>query len=166
MRTNLLTVSLVALALAAPVSARADADLVVGQYDATFEQVTSNCEGARLNLDKGVVAVTKRDRGIAVDIAKVPTLSGNVAKGGRLKASSKVGKTSIGVDGKFSIAGMIDDDGTLDAVFVAEFFDGGKPLCTQSWSVAGTRSATAKPAPKASATSTAARRSALLPPIE
>jgi hypothetical protein len=145
MRTNLVSVSLVAMALLAPAVALADADAVVGRYEVTFEQVTSNCARTGMTFDKGAVVVTKRDRGIAIDIAKVPTLSGNAAKGGRIKASSKVGKTAIDVDGKFSIAGMVDDGGALDAVFVAEFFDGGKPLCTQSWSVAGTRAAEAKP---------------------
>ena len=57
-----------------------------------------------------------------------------------LKATSKLGPTSIeGLDGKFSVAGHVDD-GVLSLVFVAEYYAQKKPLCTQSWNISGLRS--------------------------
>ncbi len=141
MRTNLVRVFLVAATLASPAVAVADAaDTLVGRYEVAFEQVTSNCQSAGLTLAKDTVTVSKRAPGIAVDLPKVASMTGTAAKAGRLKASSKLGKTSLAaLDGKFSIVGTIDDAGKLDAVFVAEFFADGKPSCTQSWSATGTR---------------------------
>jgi hypothetical protein len=145
MRTNLILASLVAAAVLAPSLASADAaDSLVGRYEVTFEQVTSNCQTGGLTLAKGTLVVGKKAPGIAVELDKVATMAGKVAKAGRLKAASTLGKTSAAQDGKFSIAGTVDDTGKLDAVFVAEFYAAGKPLCTQSWSVAGTRAAEPK----------------------
>ena len=137
-----------AVALAVPAVASADAaDSLVGRYDVAFEQVTSNCQNTGLTLGKSSLVVTRKAPGIAVELAKVTTLAGKAAKAGRLKAASPVGKTSVaGLDGKFSIAGTVDADGKLDAVFVGEFFADGKPVCTQSWSVKGGRAAEPAPA--------------------
>ena len=58
----------------------------------------------------------------------------------RVKATSRLGATSIqGLDGKFSVAGRVAD-GSLQLVFIAEYYVKQKPLCTQSWNVTGKRS--------------------------
>jgi hypothetical protein len=143
MRTKLVTAFL--LAALAPSMAWADAaDSLVGRYEVSFEQVTSNCESGGLTLGKSALVVARKAPGITVEVARVATLSGKAAKAGRLKAASALGKTTGG-EGKFSIAGTIDEAGKLDAVFVAEFYADGKPRCTQSWSVTGTRAAEARP---------------------
>jgi hypothetical protein len=168
MRTNRLSAFLVAAAVLAPAVASADvADSLVGRYDATFEQVTSNCQSGGMTLDRGPVVVSKRGAGIAVETAKLPALAGPATKVGRLKAASKLGKTPLPLDGKFSIAGTIDDGGKLDAVFVGEFFQDGKPFCTQSWNVTGARVAdAAKGAAPTAAPSATFARFALVPPME
>jgi hypothetical protein len=160
MRTNLCTALLVAVAVLAPAAASADsADSLVGRYDVAFTPVMTNCAAGGLTLDRSTIAVTKRAPGIAVELPKVATLSGTAARAGRLKAASKAAKApGSTLDGKFSIAGTIDD-GKLDAVLVAEFFNDGKPVCTQSWSAIGTRVAEAKPA----AAPAPSRFSSLLP---
>ena len=166
MRTNLLMASLVAAAVMSPAVASADAaDSLVGRYDVTFEVVTSNCQTRGLTLDKGVMVISKKAPGVAVELPKVATMTGKAAKAGRLKAASTVGKSSVpAYDGKFSIAGTIGDDGKVDAVFVAEFYADGKPVCTQSWSATGGR---AGDAPKAQAAPAApATRFSFLPPLD
>lgn len=169
MRTNLVKLLLVAATLASPAVAAADAaDSLVGRYDVTFEQVTSNCQSAGLTLTKDTMIVSKRAPGIAVEVPKVALMTGAAAKAGRLKASSKLGKTSMpALDGKFSIVGTVDDAGKLDAVFVAEFYADGKPSCTQSWSATGTRLGNGNQplAPAPTATFTTFGRETGLPPI-
>lgn len=156
MRTTLTMAFVLAAAVLVPAVASAEpADSLVGRYEVTFEQVTSNCPAGTLALGKTSLVVTKKAPGVAVDVPKIATMAGKVAKAGRLKAASAAAKTSVaGQEGKFSIAGTVDDLGKLDAVFVAEFYADGKPLCTQSWSVAGTR------APEGKAQSTLAPASA------
>ena len=168
MRTNLLKVFLVVATIASPAVAVADAaDTLVGRYDVAFEQVTSNCQSAGLTLAKDTVTVTKRAPGIAVELPRVTVMTGTAAKAGRLKASSKLGKSALSaLDGKFSIVGTIDDTGKLDAVFVAEFFADGKPNCTQSWSATGTRLADGgRPLAPTSVMSATFARETGLPPL-
>ncbi len=174
MRTNLLTAFLVAAAVVSPAVASADAaDSLVGRYEVAFDQVTSNCQAKGLKLDRSVVMISKRAPGVAVEVTGVATLGGKAAKAGRLKAASAVGKTALaGLDGKFSIAGTVDDTGKLDAVFVGEYYEAGKPLCTQSWSATGLRTAAPRPpapgqqAPATAPTSTMFTRFASLAPAE
>ncbi len=133
--------------------ARADAvDQVVGRFEVKYEEVTSNCENTGMALLRGVVAIERRKgQTVSVDIERLPRMSGSAARGGRLKATSKQGPTSIqGLDGKFSIAGSVNDDGVLQMVLVAEYYLKRRPYCTQSWNVTGVR---AGDAPRAKPTS-------------
>lgn len=147
MRTTLLTAALLALALAPSVARADNADAVAGTFDVKYEEVTSNCQNTGMVLSRGTLAIEKRKAsGIAVDIERMPIMAGSASKGGRIKAASKLGKTSIqGLDGRFSTAGTVNADGVLNMVFVAEYYLGGKAYCTQSWNVTGVRKEEAKP---------------------
>lgn len=155
MRTTCLTVALLAIALA-PAVARADnADAVAGAFDVRYEEVTSNCQNTGIVLSRGQLEIQKR-RGstVAIDIARMPIMTGSASKGGRIKAASKLGKTSIqGLDGRFSTAGTVNPDGVLNMVFVAEYYLAGKAFCTQSWNVSGVRKDAVKPTAAADAPS-------------
>ena len=147
MRTHLLALSLLALALA-PAVARADnAGAVAGTFDVKYEEVTSNCQNTGIVLSRGTLAIEKRKgSSIAIDIERMPIMTGTASKGGRIKAGSKLGKTSIqGLDGRFSTAGTVNTDGVLNVVFVAEYYLANKAYCTQSWNVSGVRKDDAKP---------------------
>jgi hypothetical protein len=64
-------------------------------------------------------------------------MKGATSKGGKFNAKAKKGGTAIqGVDGKFSVTGTVKD-GVLQLVLVAEYYNGEKPLCTQSWNASG-----------------------------
>ena len=141
MRTNLLALSLLALALAPAVAQADNADAVAGTFDVKYEEVTSNCQNTGMVLSRGTVAIAKRKgSGVSIDIERMPILTGSASKGGRIKAASKLGKTSIqGLDGRFSTAGTVNADGVLNMVFVAEYYLSGKAYCTQSWNVSGVR---------------------------
>ncbi|MBK9030414.1 MAG: hypothetical protein IPL61_03585 [Myxococcales bacterium] len=151
---------IVLAALLAPATALADNDYaaaVAGTFDVKYEEVTSNCQNTGIVLNRGAIEISKR-RGatINVDIDRMPMMAGTASKGGRLKASSKIGKTSIqGLDGRFSTAGTVNGEGdnaVLNVVFVAEYYLKGKAYCTQSWNVTGVRKVAAPtPAPKAQA---------------
>jgi hypothetical protein len=135
-------------------SARADnADAVAGRYEVKYEQVTSNCENTGMAMQRGVFEIEKKKaQTVAVDIDRIPLMQGSAAKGGRVKATSKLGPTSIqGLDGRFSVAGTVNADGVLQMVFVAEYYLNKKPYCTQSWNVTGVKAAAAPKAKKSSA---------------
>lgn len=130
------------LLVAAAPQARADAaDNVAGRYEVKYEEVTSNCQNTGMVLVRGVLELAKRKAmTVAVDIDRIPLMVGSAAKAGRVKATSKLGPTSIqGLDGRFSVAGSINDDGLLSMVLVAEYYVKNKAYCTQSWNVSGLR---------------------------
>lgn len=165
MRTLLVLAALIAPSVLAPAVALADNDhasAVAGTFDVKYEEVTSNCQNTGIVLNRGTIGISKkRANGVQVDIERMPLMTGTASKGGRVKAASKLGKTSIqGLDGKFSTAGTVNDDGVLSVVFVAEYYLNGKAYCTQSWNVTGVRatapSAPKRPAPAAELTTTPA----------
>ena len=140
----------VAVIAAGSSSAAAQPAKVVGRYDVKYEAVTSNCDNTGMALARGKITIGKRRSGIEVDIERIPLMVGTASKTGRIKATSKLGPTSIqGLDGKFSVAGTINSDGVMQVVFVAEYYLKNKPYCTQSWNVAGLRAVDEPEAPKA-----------------
>jgi hypothetical protein len=132
------------LALAAP----AYADDLAGSYDVKFEQVSTNCEHPVAYPQRGTIRIEVKGGDLQVDIDRTPLMIGKAAKPGKVSAKSpKPGHTPIeGMDGVFSVAGRISAEGMLSLVMVGEYQTAGKPLCTQSWNLAGLRArADAKP---------------------
>jgi hypothetical protein len=113
---------------------------VAGTYGATFSSVANNCDGVGMNIATANVELSQSaGRRISVTLPAVPIMSGVVNRTGKFKASVKRGKTAIaGVDGRFSVAGRVAKD-TIQLLFIAEYFKGQKPLCTQSWNATGPR---------------------------
>jgi hypothetical protein len=117
---------------------------VAGAYDVRYEEVSSNCSTTSIALNRGALDISKKGRQIVIDIQRFPLMYGPVAKAGKVRASSKIAKSSIdGVDGKFSVAGKVEE-GLIQLVFVAEYYVSGKPLCSQTWNVSGQKSTSAK----------------------
>jgi len=129
--------ALALLALAAP----AHADDLAGSYDVKFEQVSTNCEHPVAYPPRGTLRIDVKGGDLQVDIDRTPLMIGKAAKPGKVSAKSpKPGHTPIeGMDGVFSVAGRITAEGMLSLVMVGEYQTAGKPLCTQSWNVAGLR---------------------------
>lgn len=112
---------------------------VVGGYDVRYEEVSSNCDTTSIAMARGVLDITKKKAQIVVDIQRFPLMYGTPGRGGKVRATSKVAPSSIqGVDGKFSVAGRVDE-GVIQLVFVAEYYVDKKPLCSQTWNVSGTK---------------------------
>lgn len=113
---------------------------VAGNYAATFSSVANNCAGVGMNISSAQVELHQASgRRVSVTIPAVPIMNGVVNRTGKFKASVKRGKTAIeGVDGRFSVAGRVAKD-NLQFLFIAEYFKGQKPLCTQSWNASGPR---------------------------
>lgn len=129
------TVASLLLALAAPSLAQE----VTGTYDVKFEEVANNCTTTGMSLGAGKLRIRKEKNQLVVDIERIPLMSGSPNKSGAVRATSKIVPTSIEkLDGKFSVAGRADA-AALELVFVAEYYTKGKPLCTQSWNVTGTK---------------------------
>ena len=113
---------------------------VAGSYKASFSSVANNCDGVGMNIASAQVELHESaGRKVSVTIPAVPIMKGSVNRAGKFKASVKRGKTAIqGVDGRFSAAGRVAKD-NLQLLFIAEYFKGDKPLCTQSWNASGPR---------------------------
>jgi len=111
---------------------------VVGTYQVKYTEVANNCTSTGMALTTGTLDIKPgKKSGITVDIERIPLMVGKAGKTGRVNATSKLGPTSIqGLDGKFSVAGKVDD-GVLSLVFIAEYYLGRRALCTQSWNVSG-----------------------------
>jgi hypothetical protein len=128
----------VALAVIAPTMAFAQPK-IAGHYDIKFDEVANNCTTTGMNLSRASIELTQKGRFISVTIPMVPLMKGTMGKTGKFKAKAKRGKTAIqGVDGKFAVAGRVDD-GLIQIVFIAEYFNGKRPLCTQSWNGSGVK---------------------------
>jgi hypothetical protein len=80
---------------------------------------------------------------LTVNIETIPELIGVPERGGKIKATTLtvVPTTIQGLDGRYSIAGKVDDGGVVQLVLTAEYqrHDNHKPYCTQSWNVTGPR---------------------------
>jgi len=113
---------------------------VAGSYAVKFDQVANNCAKAGMSLSSSTVDLSQpKARSVSVTIPSVPIMGGSVSRGGKFRAVAKRGKTAIqGVDGRFSVAGRVEK-GTIHFLFIAEYFEGDKPLCTQSWNATGPR---------------------------
>ena len=137
-------VASIAVTLAAWAGAAAaqgkDAISIKGTYTVKFEAVANNCSKAGMSLSSATVDVSQpKERSVSVTIPAVPIMSGVVSRGGKFRAAAKRGKTAIqGVAGRFSVAGRVER-GTIQFLLIAEYFEGDKPLCTQSWNATGPR---------------------------
>ncbi|HEX7837867.1 MAG TPA: hypothetical protein VF469_10420 [Kofleriaceae bacterium] len=134
---------LAVLATAAP----AYADDLSGSYEVKFEQVSSNCEHPIAYPQRGSLKIEVKGSDLQVDIERTPLMVGKPAKNGKISAKSpRPGHTPIqGMDGVFSVAGRVTSEGMLSLVMIGEYQASGKPLCTQSWNLAGLRAQPDKP---------------------
>jgi hypothetical protein len=132
-----------ALVLATATTAAADDD-VNGSYSLKFEQVSTNCAPQQTLAFAQYMPVKVSTKGsdIQVDIESIPLMTGKPSKPGKLNVKSRLGHTRLeGMDGVFSLAGRISTEGMASLVLVGEYSASGKPLCTQSWNLTGSKDA-------------------------
>jgi len=138
MRRSLPSLVLAVLAFSTPALADKEPD-ITGTFEVKYEDVANNCTNTGIALARGTLKVDKKGKTLQVDIQRFDVMTGVQAKGGKLRASSKVGMSPIdGTTAKASVAGRVED-GMIQLVFVVEFYVNKKPLCTQSWNVTGVR---------------------------
>jgi hypothetical protein len=104
--------------------------------------MASNCSPPPVALGRGKMTIDIKKTSLTVNVDLIPQLVGVVAKGGKVNAKTNkvVGTTVVGLSGKYSVAGRVDN-GMLQLVLVAEYIKqaDNKPYCTQSWNVTGAR---------------------------
>jgi hypothetical protein len=126
----------------------AHADPLSGAYDVKFEQIGTTCERP-LDYQPQVIRIEVKDGALRVDIARTPLMVGKPTRNGQFSAKSRPGHTYMeGLDGEFRVAGRITDEGMLSLTMIGEYQSAGKPLCTQSWNLAGLRTRADKPKDK------------------
>lgn len=139
---------IVASVLAATAATAFADDPVVGSYEAKFEQVANNCEHPVMYPQNGSIKIDVKGGDLQVDIERTPLMLGTPRKDGKVNAKSRPGHTPIqGMDGVFTVAGRITGEGMLQLSLIGEYQTGGKPLCTQSWTLSGLRARPDKPEP-------------------
>lgn len=113
---------------------------MAGKYTASFMEVSNNCSGIGMSLREATVELFQsNERSVQVTVPAVPIMRGVASQAGKFKADAKRGKTATdGVDGRFSVAGRVDEKG-IQFLFIAEYYRGTKPICTQSWNASGPR---------------------------
>lgn len=131
------------LAAAAP----AYADDVAGSYDVKFEQLSTNCERTVDYSQHRTLKIVVKGSDVQVDIERTPLMVGKSTKTKKLSAKSpRPGHTPYeGMDGVFSVAGRITEEGMLSLVMIGEYQTAKKPLCTQSWKISGVRASPDRP---------------------
>jgi hypothetical protein len=138
-----------AVLLATSGLAHAD-DPATGSFEAKFEQIGNNCEHSIAFPQRGIVKIEVKSGDLQVDIERVPLMIGKPRKDGKINAKSRLGHTAVaGMDGVFTVAGRITpEDGMLSLTLIGEYQAGGKPLCTQSWSLSGLKAKPDEPPAK------------------
>jgi hypothetical protein len=132
--------ALLSVGVRASVAQPRQAPRVAGKYSATFQEVASNCSGMGMSLRSAPIELAQSgQRNVQVTVPGVPIMRGVVSRAGKFKAEAKRGKTATqGVDGRFSVAGRVDEKG-IQFLFIAEYYRSGRPMCTQSWNASGPR---------------------------
>src|SRR4051812_4057460 len=112
MRTTMATLILAATTLAAAPAYADKGDAkseVAGTYDVKYDEVSNNCTNVGMTFTRGTLKIDDK-KTVSVNIDLVPIMVGSEPKAGKLKAQSKLGPSVIqGLDGKFSVAGRVDD---------------------------------------------------------
>jgi len=121
---------------------------VTGSFEVKFEQIGNNCEHSIAYPPRGIIKIEVKGGDLQVDIERTPLMIGKARKDGKINAKSRPGHTAVeGMDGVFTVAGRVTpDDGMLSLTLIGEYQAGGKPLCTQSWSLSGLKAKTEEPA--------------------
>lgn len=137
MRSSLGLIAVLTVAFMAPNSAWAQEN-VSGRFSVSFEKVVNNCPVSNLELGGGSLTITTKGKVVEVKQAKIPLMSGPVGRRGKIRVDAQGPINPEGVHARFGLNGRISDN-KLKGVFVAEYFKGEKPQCTQSWTVTGSR---------------------------
>ena len=120
---------------------RAAAQDGTATYAVTYLQVADDCEGKGMSFDKGDVVLASGKGKVTVTVPGVPPLEGTQTQkraNSRFKAQAAAPTSKPGISGRYSASGRVGK-GKIQMVFIAEFYKGKKPLCTQSWSAQGNR---------------------------
>lgn len=103
-----------------------------GRYQVAFEEVVDTCNGAGRTLTSAAVEVRSSDKSLRLTVPGLPAMSGKLKRGTKFKVVAKQR------DSKLSATGRADG-GDLQFVLIVEHYEGGKPVCTQSWNAKGPR---------------------------
>jgi hypothetical protein len=135
-RPHLLLTAILALAtFASPAAAEGD---VGGSYEVVFTEVADNCDQDALTLARSPLFIDKRRADqLVVRLPGVPAMTGSERRGGQFRAEVSSRHSPIPeTRARYSVAGRVRE-GQIQLVFIAEFYRGDRPLCTQSFSGVG-----------------------------
>ena len=132
MRASLAAVCAAVLLLGLTAVAGAQRGGPDGRYQVTFEEVVDTCNGAGRTLTKETVTVKGSGKRLSLTVPGLPAMTGELKRGTKFKVEAKQR------DSKLSATGRAEG-GELQFVLIVEHYEGGKPVCTQSWNAQGRR---------------------------
>jgi hypothetical protein len=106
-------------------------------YDVTYQSVADDCSGQGMSMSKGLVTLSQTGDRVTVNLAGAGSLTGSKNANGRFKAQG-AGAPAGELEARLSVSGRAGAD-EIQLIFIAEFYRGKKPVCTQSWSGQGRR---------------------------
>jgi hypothetical protein len=130
--------ALLASAILLGFASSADAQPTSGTYQVKYEAVADDCDGEGLTLSAGAARVQSDSGKLTLSLDGVAPMKGRQAADGQFKAQAQGAGAKPDLRGKYSASGKTVRD-SLEMVFIAQFYRGKRPLCTQSWTVSGTR---------------------------
>lgn len=109
-------------------------------YEGGFEEITNSCSKEQgMALSKSTVKLARKGESVEVTISGVPSMTGRLRRGGSFRAEAKGPRPEQkDIEGRYSATGRANER-RVQLVFVAEFYRGTTPVCTQSWDVTGAR---------------------------
>jgi hypothetical protein len=137
-----LVVAVAAVGTVAFATGVARADDLPGTYDIKLDDMANDCSPPPVSMKTSTLRLEVKADSLLINIPTIPQMAGVAAKGNKVNAKTpKVLPTTVqGLDGRYTIAGRLrSEDSVLDLVLVAEYSVKGKPYCTQSWHVLGSK---------------------------
>lgn len=107
-------------------------------FAVSYTEVANDCGDNAMTLRAGEVTLEQGAKDITVRVPGVPPMSGTQSARGKFKAQARGDSKRPGIKARYSASGKVAK-GALQMVFIAEYYQGKRPLCTQSWSAQGTR---------------------------
>src|SRR5690606_30728739 len=104
-------------------------------YVVTIADVANNCKKSLLSIQPPRVSFADQGPNVSVTVGSLKTLTGTAGKSGSFKAQADQVPTSAADTTATVSASGRRENGALQMVLVAEYFQGKTPSCTQSWSI-------------------------------
>lgn len=101
-------------------------------FQVKYKLVTTTCKKNYANLKGNPVTLTTAGKKVSLTIGNSLELQGRSMTGGRFRAKTTKKGVAKDVDARFRVSGT-QKDKKLEFSLIAEYSQGGSPICSESW---------------------------------